>query len=422
MASDSIRKCRFPVAYINHKTQSQGVSADFRRLLACLDDSAIIERLQAYRPTGRPGWPLRTMWNAYLASFFLDLPHTNALIRRLEDDPALREVCGFGDALPCRRTFNYFIRRLADHADLVEQCLNRLTNELKDLLPGFGDEVSIDSTSVRTHSNPNKKSKLTGEVSDPEAAWGHKTDARSIKKDGKELAFGYKVHMVADATHDLPITLKVMAANHNDSPQLPGLIDKAFDTFDWFDPYSVIADRGYDATTNFEGLYLLHGIDPIIHIRKPMAKDGLYEGIYTKDAVPTCMGLEPMEYVGETGDGQYIFRCQSEGCHLKDSTQGGTRHCDTVITENPLDNLRVFGGKTRRNTPEWKERYARRQSIERIFKSQKESRRLEEHCVRGLKHITLHCLMSTLTYQATALAKAQAGDTAMMRWMVRKVA
>ena len=155
------------MAYIHHKIESQGVSAEFRQLLACLDDKAIIERLQAYRPTGRPGWPLRTMWNAYLASFFLDLPHTNALIRRLEDDPALREVCGFGDALPCRRTFNYFIARLANHTDLVEHCANRLTADLKDLLPGFGDEVSIDSTSVRTHSNPTKKSKVTGEVTDP---------------------------------------------------------------------------------------------------------------------------------------------------------------------------------------------------------------------------------------------------------------
>ena len=410
------------MAYIHHKIQGQGVSADFRRLLACLDDKAIIERLQAYRPTGRPGWPLRTMWNAYLASFFLDLPHTNALIRRLEDDPALREVCGFGDALPCRRTFNYFIARLANHTDLVEHCANHLTADLKDLLPGFGDEVSIDSTSVRTHSNPNKKNRVTGEVSDPEATWGYKTDARSIKKDGKEFFFGFKVHMIADATHDLPITLKVMPANINDSPQLPGLFDKAYDTFDWFDPSIATGDRGYDAKSNFEYLYLKRGIDPVIHIRKTNAKDGLYDGIYTKDAVPTCMGLEPMEYVGETGDGQYIFRCKSEGCHLKDSTLGGTRKCDTVITENPLDNLRVFGGKTRRNTPEWKKLYKKRWSVERVFKSQKESRRLEEHCVRGLKHITLHCLMSTLTFQATALAKAKAGDTAGMRWMVRKVA
>ena len=417
----------FPMAYANYTLQGQsnnGIYADFRQLLETLDDDPIIARLQDYRPTGRPGWHLRTLWNAYLASFFLDLPHINALIRRLHDDPALREVCGFEEdgQLPHRTTFNRFISRLSSHSDLVEECLNLLTEGMKDLMPGFGDEVSIDSTSVRTHSNPTKKSKVTGEVTDPEAAWGHKTDARSIKKDGKELFFGYKVHMVADATHDLPITLKVMAANHNDSPQLPGLMDKAYHTFDWFSPSVATGDRGYDAKSNFEYLYLKQGIDPVIHIRKPTAHDGLYEGIFNALAIPLCMGMEPMQYMGQTGEGKYIFRCQSEGCHLKDSTQGGTRHCDTVITEDPLDNLRVLGGKTRRNTPEWKELYARRQSIERIFKSQKESRRLEDHCVRGLKHITLHCLMSTLTYQATALAKAKVGNLDGMRWMVRKVA
>ncbi|MYC29196.1 MAG: transposase [Chloroflexi bacterium] len=412
------------MAYLHYNPAVQGVLAEFRQILACLDDSAIIDRLQAYRPTGRPGWPLRTMWNAYLASFFLDLPHTNALIRRLKDDPALRGVCGFreGDPLPHRTTYNRFISRLANHSDLVEACLNQLTSELKDLLPGFGDEVAIDSTSVRTHSNPNKKSKLSGEVTDPEAAWGYKTDARSRKKDGKELAFGYKVHMIADATHDLPITMKVMAANHNDSPQLPSLMDKAYDNFSWFSPSVATADRGYDAKSNFEYLYLKRGIDPVIHIRKTNSHDGLYDGIYTMDAAPTCMGLEPMQFIGETWEGHYIFRCQGEGCHLKESTQGGTRKCDTVVVENPLDNLRVFGGKTRRNTPEWKTLYSRRQSIERIFKSQKESRRLESHCVRGLKKITLHCLMSTMVYQATALAKVQAGDTANKNWMVQKVA
>ena len=98
-----------------------GTFAAFQELLAILDDSALIERLQEYRHTGRPGWSLRPLWCAYLASFYLDLPHTNALIRRLEDDSALREVCGFDEpyGLPCRRTFNRFVRRLADHTDLV---------------------------------------------------------------------------------------------------------------------------------------------------------------------------------------------------------------------------------------------------------------------------------------------------------------
>ena len=41
--------------------------------------------------------------------------------------------------------------------------------------------------------------------------------------------------------------------------------------------------------------------------------------------------------------------------------------------------------------------------MERTFKSLKESRRLERHCVRGLCQVTLHARMSTLTFQASAL-------------------
>ena len=109
------------------------------------------------------------------------------------------------------------------------------------------------------------------------------------------------------------------------------------------------------------------------------------------------------------------------GCHLKEGLHAGIRHCDTVFAEDPAAHLRVLGGQTRRGSDEWNALYSKRWSIERIFKSLKESRRLEEHCVRGLKYITLHALMSTLTFQATALAKAQSGDTAGMRWMVRKI-
>ena len=43
-------------------------------------------RLQEYRPTGRQGYPLKALWRAYVGSFVLNLAHTNALIRRLEDD------------------------------------------------------------------------------------------------------------------------------------------------------------------------------------------------------------------------------------------------------------------------------------------------------------------------------------------------
>ena len=381
-----------------------------------------MERLQSYRPTGRPGWPLRALWYAYIASFHLDLDSTNALIRRLEDDPGLRAVCGFDDQLPGRRTFNRFILRLTDHPDLVARCIQGMTTTFQDLLPGFGDVVSIDATAVRSHSNADRKSKVTGLPSDPEARWGRKHSVKSKEKDSIEWFYGFKIHMIADALYDLPISFKVTAGNRNDSPELRAVMDQAFAEYDWFQPRTALADRGYDAAKNFEYLWLDHHIDPIIHIRQPVAADGLYDGIYNADSLPLCLGNAPMEYVGQDGEGQHVFRCQSEGCHLKEGLRAGIRHCDTVFAEDPADHLRVLGGYTRRGSREWKARYGRRWSIERVFKTLKESCRLEEHHIRGLKNITLHALMSVLTFQASALVKLLAGGLDEMRWMVRQVA
>lgn len=84
--------------------------------------------------------------------------------------------------------------------------------------------------------------------------------------------------------------------------------------------------------------------------------------------------------------------------------------------------MRILGPTTRRNSEEWKGFYAKRWSVERLFKTLKESRRLEAHCVRGLKSIQLHSMMSVLTFQATALVKVLQGELDGMRWMVRKVA
>ena len=138
--------------------------AELRAVFDILPDEPLIQRLRAYRWTGRQGYPLRALWRAYVASFHLNLPHTNALIRELEDDRALREVCGFDpDApLPDRRTFNRFIRRLARHADQVEVCLAALTTELKAFLPDLGEEIAIDATPVRSHSDPRKKNRRGG--------------------------------------------------------------------------------------------------------------------------------------------------------------------------------------------------------------------------------------------------------------------
>ena len=196
--------------------------SELKEVLDSIDATALIDRLKAYRPVGRRGYPLNSLWRAYISSFVLNLPHTNVLIRRLEDDLELRLVCGFS-TLPHRTTFNLFISRLAYHHDLVANCLASLTDELAEALPGFREKVAVDSTFVRSHANLNRK-----HLSDPEASWTAKTSAGA--KNGKEWSYGYKYHAVADATYDISIVGITTTAKRNDGAELPSLLEHATET------------------------------------------------------------------------------------------------------------------------------------------------------------------------------------------------
>ena len=164
----------------------------------------------------------------------------------------------------------------------MEHCFARLTHQLKTLLPDLGREVAVDSTTVRSHCNPNRR-----RISDPEASWTAKNSPRA-KEGGKEWHHGYKVHMAADANYGLPLAHVVTTAKRNDSPELPSVVRRAEALYRWFQPAAVIADRGYDSKANHEWLHQ-KGALPIIHIQRK-ANAALYDGIYTEKGVPTCLG------------------------------------------------------------------------------------------------------------------------------------
>lgn len=398
-------------------------------ILDGLDDQPILDVLQQYRRTGRKGHPLRAMWRAYIAKFLLKIRFNNQLLERLRGSRRLRDVCGFGEDVPSESAMSRFASRLADHTDLVEQCLVNATEELRGLvpavkrregrqdqpLPPLGAVLAVDSTLFETYSNPNRKV-----VSDPDARWGLKHSAKT--KEGKqEWGFGYKMHLISDATHGVPLAFTITPANENDSTELPAALRKTLAAYPWMEPGCLLGDRGYDSLANHR---LLTGLDiiPVIHIRKPTAADGLYDGIYTAEGKPACIGGQAMEYVRTDHEtGAHLFRCHGGGCPLKTEGTKAVRHCDSEIWERPEANLRVLGPLPR-FTDAWKRLYRQRMSIERIYRSLKHSRGLEGHCVRGMRKITLHATLSVLTYQATVLARLKAKDFDGMRQMTVKLA
>ena len=389
-------------------------------VLDSLDDGPLLEALQRCNHTGRPGYSVRAMWRAFLSKYVLTIRYNLELLERLRGSAGFREVCGFSEGVPSESTFSRFVTRLSKFEDLVKQCLTGVTDEIREVLPRckedgpeLGEVVVVDSTIFPSFSNPNRSV-----VSDPDAAWGLKNSSKS--KDGKkEWMWGYRMHLLADATYGLVLEFIITSANEGDSPHLRTVMRKAHGTYDWFKPQYLLADKGYDSRANHE--YLVNqGVTPIIHIRKP-SNTRLHDGIYDKEGTPTCMGGVPMEYIRTDPDnGFHLFRCVHDGCHLKTKTNGATRHCDTEHWEDPADNWRVIG-RLPRSSKKWKKFYAQRMIIERMFRSLKHSRGLEQHRVRRMNRIVLHATMSLLTYQATALTRFNVGDVVNIRRMRVKV-
>ena len=392
------------------RRRSQALSGhDPLTILDAVDPTPVLALVHAYRWHARPGYPPAVMFRAFLASYALNLGSTNDLIRRLREDAVLRRVCGFGARLPHRTTFNRFFALLANNPGVIEECFTEVTDRMREYLPDLGEQVAVDSSAVTTYGNPNTRRK-----GDPEAAWGVKTSSRA-KKDGVEYHYGYKLHMAADANHGLPLAMILLPANRNDSPELPVVTDKARMMHPWLRTVAVIADRGYDARTNFEHV-IKAGAAPVILTRR-MPGGRLREGVYDHHGVPTCVGMAPMEYVRSDPERGHLFRCA--GCHL--ANRPGHANCRDEVWEHPSHNLRL-GGAVRMGSAEWEGLYAKRQTIERTFKSMKQSLRLNRHCYRGQRKVLIHCLLSALVYQATALAHARAGRLERIRWMVRRVA
>ncbi len=211
--------------------ESMFASISYRQLL----DTIMSERTRAFSPLGRPGYLLESLLKGLLASYYLNLESTAHLVRRLQEDTILAVTCGFDPRnIPHRSTFSRFKKKLSRYQSLVDQCLNQMTTELKSLLPGFGEVVAVDSTPVRSHSNPNRQP-----VSDPEAGW----IAKGGSGKNKDWRFGYRLHMVVDSATELPISKELTLSKVQDMQEILPLLRETKKRLPWFDPDVVLADN-----------------------------------------------------------------------------------------------------------------------------------------------------------------------------------
>ncbi len=393
---------------------------DFGLIGTILDElhhDELTATLNEYRWTGRPGYAPEVMWRATLVRYLLRFRYTRDLIAQLNASRLLRRVCGLRETVPHEGTFSRFYARLAEHQDLVDAAIAQLAERvgaeierlrgegaLPDDAPEPGRMVSIDSSDVAAWGNGKGKTKA-----DAEAKWGHRTAKLAV--DGKELFYGYKLHAICDAYYGTPLSWEVLPANKNDSPRLPVLMDQLAANHPTLKVRYAIADRGYDALSNYEHLDNSR-IFAVVHMR-----DTDKNGLYTVKGQPRCMSGKPMQYVrSERGKG-HLFRCPEGGCELKGDKPWLGQNCNHEHYEGWDGDLLRRVGRLPRASKRWKRLYKRRTIVERMFGSLKRSRLLDSHCYLGIKKVRLHIGLSLLTYTATMLGRLLEDDYAGMREM-----
>jgi hypothetical protein len=280
-------------AFIQEKSQSRLVG-----ILEALPAEKLLIALEQEHWTGRKGYSVRGMWSALIAGL-INQCHTLAdIVHLLKRDKETRLICGFSkDDMPGEDALGRFLKKLVKHAVLFDEFIQALVDKLRELLPGFGAKLAVDSTDILAYANGYRE-----HPADTDARWGAKKKGNSKDKGEKKEPdvyywFGYKLHLVIDALYELPLAFILTPANEADTSYLKPLLQKARVDQEKRKPEAVITDKGYDSQENNTFIYKDCKATPIIPIRE--RKDAQLPDICNAKGTPLCScGLAMVYWVG----------------------------------------------------------------------------------------------------------------------------
>ena len=178
------------------------------------------------------------------------------------------------------------------------------------------------------------------------------------------------------------------------------MLELARETFDWFSPKSVLADKGYDSKAAFRFVGEDLKAMPIIDVQKPRARKA------TREARP----CEAMPVITPTGT---HYRCQRLPYDPL-CTRFGTCPLLPMYVDGPLNQAEPAPYFEQQipfpyGSSEWKALYNKRVSVERVFGRLKGYRKLNAVRTRGMSKVWLHVALSIMAMNAAAVVNV-AGD------------
>jgi hypothetical protein len=327
-----------------------------------------------------------------------------------------------------------FVAKLEAHQEDIRGIFIRQSELLYELLPDFGERLAIDSKWVWSPASKRSERKNPDGRSETDAEWGRKdytwknedgSDGSSVKK-----CFGFKMHVLVDATYELPIAFIDSSAAGSDivwgkkllaslAETRPHILDKC---------HYLMADKAYDDTKFI--LWLKgKGIKAIIDKRNMWGEDEEKElpgncGRYYNEAGEVFCYSEnkkerhrmiPAGYDKERDTlrmkcpvGVYGATCsESESCTL----------CKNIRVSLDVDR-RIFT-QVDRNSYKWTRLYKARTAVERVNSRLDVSFGFETRRVRGMKKMDLLTALAFTVMDTLAISSIREGKPKLMRSLVR---
>ncbi|MFH1560013.1 MAG: transposase [Chloroflexota bacterium] len=239
--------------------QAPPIVAQLRGVFDSLDDEPLLQALIGPMRRGPKGHPVEVLRHCLVAKYVMGLESTAALIRTLQNNPFIAEACGIPspNCIPHEATFSRFFARLSKYqiAAKLKDVSRRLVRQHYQTIPGFGQRVALDSTTLRGWVNGGKPN-----PSDKEAGW-------SVKKNthGKtEFTLGWKLHLLVDCESELPIAANVSPGNAHDASRASNVLSEARFTTSKFRPKYAMADKGYSGKPLYNLIKRQYRAQPII--------------------------------------------------------------------------------------------------------------------------------------------------------------
>jgi DDE family transposase/transposase-like protein DUF772 len=448
-------------------------------VLRTIPDEGLMRVLERVRGQGRDEYPVRAVWNSLLAGVVCQHASVAELRRELLRNAQLREVCGFNvlvkveAAVPPAWVYTRFFRLLFKHAERVDAMFDGLVASLHRELPGFGRCLAGDGKAIPTHARAPKKDaepKAPDGRRDTDADWGAKTKKRT-RDDGTSykkitLWFGYKLHLVVDADHELPVAYEITAASAGEAPIARALVKRLSERHKALMKKTCevyLYDKAGDDTTLLKTLWDDHGIKPVIPVRacwqdgdeiglpsgerhKTRRVPGTHDLVYTEKGGVYCFcprttaaakagkvdTVREMAFGGFEKDRRTLrYRCPARLCQGKARlrrgdarhygyTCPGAKRCKAKTgVRIPLNVDRRVFTPLARNTYVWKRTCKKRTAVERVNSRLDVSYGFERHFIRGFKKMRLRTGLALVVMLSMALGRVREKRKDLARSLVR---